>query len=381
MAEITTTERLPFPLAKPNPDTFVTQASEIGHNGKAVNEELTDFSDNIRDVRNKVQDVQEEGFHIGDGLGNEILRYNNNGFDVALVSEHLKELINGGRAKSITTSEDGLFFVDSQMNIVVKIDSEGINTIGRNNSGGNDALGDLRDNMSISYQFDTESNANYLFIRVFKNKIDGSTQYPHVVYEPRSTALEVAKKYKNCLVINAGIFDVSDNTPDGVVITKDGIIHDGATTTHQGCKPLVIDKNGNLSAVASGTTASSLVSQRVHGAVTGFVPIIENFEAVEMANTVDHYTQNAQRQIFGQFDNGDYGILTCEGRGGVASDGWTMAEAQAVCIKWGFKFAYNFDGGGSTETAFNEKQLNHVYEGNSGRKDPTFILFNGKTTY
>ena len=33
MAEITTTERLPFPLAKPNPETFVTQASEIGHNG------------------------------------------------------------------------------------------------------------------------------------------------------------------------------------------------------------------------------------------------------------------------------------------------------------------------------------------------------------
>lgn len=377
--------KLPFELEKPSSNEYVTQASEIGYGDKALDEELTESSDNIRDIKNKVQDVQEEGFHIADGSGNEILRYDGNGFDAALVSEHLKELINEGKAESINTSEDGLFFVDSQMNIVAKIDSEGINTIGRNNSGvdngGNDALGDLRDNMSISYQFDAESNANYLFIRVFRDKIDGSSQYPHVIYEPRSTALEVAKKYKNCLVINAGIFDVSDNTPDGVVITKDGIIHDGATTTHNGCKPLVIDKNGNLSAVASDTTASSLVSQRVHGAVTGFVPIIENFEAVEMANNVDHYTQNAQRQIFGQFDNGDYGILTCEGRGGVASDGWTMAEAQAVCIKWGFKFAYNFDGGGSTETAFNQKQLNHVYEGNSGRKDPTFILFNGKTTY
>ena len=40
MAEITITERLPFPLAKPNEDTFVTQASEIGHGDKPIAEEL-----------------------------------------------------------------------------------------------------------------------------------------------------------------------------------------------------------------------------------------------------------------------------------------------------------------------------------------------------
>ena len=36
MAEITTTERLPFPLAKPNPDTFVTQTDQIGHKGGSL---------------------------------------------------------------------------------------------------------------------------------------------------------------------------------------------------------------------------------------------------------------------------------------------------------------------------------------------------------
>lgn len=40
MAEITTTERLPFPLAKPNSDTFVTQASEIGHGNGSVADTL-----------------------------------------------------------------------------------------------------------------------------------------------------------------------------------------------------------------------------------------------------------------------------------------------------------------------------------------------------
>lgn len=46
MAEITTTERLPFPLAKPNPDTFVTKTSEIGHNGKPLDDVLEGL-DNI----------------------------------------------------------------------------------------------------------------------------------------------------------------------------------------------------------------------------------------------------------------------------------------------------------------------------------------------
>jgi hypothetical protein len=45
MAEITTTERLPFPLAKPNPDTFVTQASEIGHNNKSVADYISEIED------------------------------------------------------------------------------------------------------------------------------------------------------------------------------------------------------------------------------------------------------------------------------------------------------------------------------------------------
>lgn len=40
MAEITTTERLPFPLAKPNPDTYVTKASEIGYGDGSVEDAL-----------------------------------------------------------------------------------------------------------------------------------------------------------------------------------------------------------------------------------------------------------------------------------------------------------------------------------------------------
>ena len=50
MAEITTTERLPFPLAKPNPDTFVTKTSEIGHNGQPLDDVLEGFESNINTI-------------------------------------------------------------------------------------------------------------------------------------------------------------------------------------------------------------------------------------------------------------------------------------------------------------------------------------------
>lgn len=36
-------ERLPFELAKPSPDTFVTKTSELGHNGHPLDDVLEGF--------------------------------------------------------------------------------------------------------------------------------------------------------------------------------------------------------------------------------------------------------------------------------------------------------------------------------------------------
>ena len=45
MAEIQNTERLPFPLAKPNEDTFATKTSEIGHRGEPLEEVIEDLDE------------------------------------------------------------------------------------------------------------------------------------------------------------------------------------------------------------------------------------------------------------------------------------------------------------------------------------------------
>lgn len=240
---------------------------------------------------------------------------------------------------------------------------------------------DFIDNVDVDYEFDSESNANYTVIRVYKKKLDGSVQYPFV-YAPNGanagtkTALDIADDGWG-LAINAGVFDTNNNKPDGVVVQNGTVIQNTIASKHAGSMPLTIDSNGDLSYASAETTGSQIVANGIVSAVCGFTPIIVDYETYsESADTT-----NAQRQIIGQFGNGDYAIITCEGRGYDHSDGWTPSESVAVCKKLGLKFAYNLDGGGSTETVLAKKQINTIYENTTGRIVPTFIVFNGTNTF
>lgn len=253
---------------------------------------------------------------------------------------------------------------------------------------GNVAFRNFCDNIDVDYEYDSTSDANYTVIRIYKNKLDGTKQYPFV-YAPnginpcQKTSLEIANEDSYFLVANAGIFNTTTHVADGQLVENGIVLQNSSSATHSECRPLVIDENGDMSEALYNADANTLVANGAVSVVTGFMAIIKDFEKVPQSewNSVSHYTQNAQRQIIGQFGNGDYAIITCEGRGEENSDGWTIAEAQDICVKLGLRFAYNLDGGGSTETCIGKKMFNHVYEGTSGRKVPTFIVFNGKNTF
>ena len=140
--------------------------------------------------------------------------------------------------------------------------------------------------------------------------------------------------------------------------------------------PLVIKEKGELLYASAGVDAYGLVKQGAVSAVCGFMPIIIDGEAIpqEKWTNVPHYDKPHQRQIIGQSGD-EYIVITCEGRGYADSDGWTIEDAQRVCIKEGLTFAYNLDGGTSTETVVNGIQLNSVYERAEGRFASTFIVF------
>lgn len=250
------------------------------------------------------------------------------------------------------------------------------------------------ENVTVDFAYDTASATNYTVIRIYQTRVDGNKQFPFV-YAPNGTSagnkstLAMNRSDKWYIAINAGVFSIASamaghsnvNEPLGILIEDGTVLQNGpagyATTIR---KPLTIDSDGMLGCVADDADTATLIANGVVSAVCGFGSIIENYVPTDYTY-IPNYTAEAQRQIIGQFGNGDYAIITCEGNSYNHSDGWTIAEAVAVCQKLGLKFAYNLDGGGSTETVIGEKQLNTIYEGTSGRVVPTYIVFNGSDIF
>lgn len=236
--------------------------------------------------------------------------------------------------------------------------------------------------VDLNYYYDDNSDTFYSVLRVFKKKPDGSFQYPFV-RQPTSTgtvsAYDLASIEGWCLTINGGI-------GQGIVIENSTVIVDESAVYHAGAMPLTIDQNGDLGYESTDTAGrgSSIVASGIVSAVCGFFPIIDNYVDFNYP-TVDHASgsswEHAQRQIIGQFSNGDYCIITGEGRDNAHSTGFSMTDAQTVCKKLGLRFAYNLDGGGSTQTVLGLKNVNTVYEGTTGRKVESYIVFNGTDTY
>lgn len=235
-------------------------------------------------------------------------------------------------------------------------------------------------NLQLDYGF--ESGTFYSAIRIFKKRKDGSYQYPFT-RQPTSTgtmsAYDLASAEGWFLTINGGI-------GQGIVIQDSTVLVDESAVYHAGAMPLTINQNGDLGYWSADTAGkgSEMIASGIVSAVCGFFPIIVDYEDYDyptVDNTSDSSWEHAQRQIIGQFDNGDYCIITGEGRNFANSVGFSMTEAQTLCKKLGLKFAYCLDGGGSTQTVLGKKNVNHVYEGTTGRKIECYLVFNGTDTF
>lgn len=237
------------------------------------------------------------------------------------------------------------------------------------------------DNLSWYFGYDEDAETNYTMFRIYKQRTDGDKQYPFVRYiADKTTATELTENEGWLLAINAGI-------GEGLIIENSVVIQDTAASIQSGVLPLFIKNDGTLTFGEADTTGkgSTYVGQGVVSACCGFYPIIVDYEDYDYPPVPETEEipawYHAQRQIIGQFGNGDYCIITGEGRSYDNSVGLTMAQAQTLCKKLGLKFAYNLDGGGSTQTAYGGRHVNLIYEGTSGRKRSTFIVFNGTDSF
>lgn len=237
------------------------------------------------------------------------------------------------------------------------------------------------DNLEWYFDYDADAQTNYTMFRIYQKRTDEEKQYPFVRnLTTRTTAMDLVKSEGWLLAVNGGI-------GEGLVIENSQVITDEAASYQSGVLPLFIKNDGSLTFGPADTTGkgSTYVGQGVVSACCGFYPIIVDYDDYDYP-TVPHTEElpewyHAQRQIIGQFGNGDYAIITGEGRSYDNSVGLTMADAQTLCKKLGLKFAYNLDGGGSTQTVYGRRYVNSIYEGTSGRKRNSFIVFNGTDSF
>lgn len=248
------------------------------------------------------------------------------------------------------------------------------------------------DNYSVSYGRYGSPGANYTLVRVFQTKTDGTKQYPFVFAPAGANAgtqsvLEMNASRNFPIAINAGFFDTTTIKPKGTVIKDSTLIQQGdetlTTWEKANCMTLTINNQGELGYAAYSASGSTLISNGMVSALLAFCPIVIDYEDASETISCD-YLQNdadAQRQVIGQFGNGDYAIITSEARTFQNSTGLTIPQMTTLCLSLGLKFAFALDGGGSAQTVLLHKHLNSIYERNVGRIVPTFIVFNGSTTY
>lgn len=243
----------------------------------------------------------------------------------------------------------------------------------------------IADNMLINYYYD--NNTWYSVIRIFKQKIDGSYEYPFVrVTDTGYAPCELREREAWDIIINSGM----TGNAKGLEIQNGVVIRDTQPIDAQGRLPLLINSNGDLSYYDNPDTTgkgAQIVASGIISAIVGWFPIIVNYNNFAYPTGLYDATQRSQMQILGQYANGDYCIITSSARNYMHSTGFTMSEMQTKCKNMGLKFAYAFDGGGSVQTMYGQKRVTDIWVNDDnitsgiGRKRTNFIVFNGKSTY
>jgi exopolysaccharide biosynthesis protein len=250
---------------------------------------------------------------------------------------------------------------------------------------------------SLYVEYGRIDGATYNFVRIPKVSNDGATIKPVVALTSddgslnggKCSPLTYSKKNNLQFTINAGLFDMSAMVPvgqtiiDGVSITNTPMADDnGVPISDTECYPLCIDAEGNLSAPYDRhIDTAAMIADGVKYAITGWGKLVDNFVIAqsEIDAEIVHKNKKYSRQCIGQFENGDYCVLTAWG-GSYDTNyqneaGLSYEECARILVEHGVKFAYSLDGGGSAATVIKRRQISPIYQGISGRNVPSVIYF------
>lgn len=250
-----------------------------------------------------------------------------------------------------------------------------------------------------SYKRDETTGAFYTHLVIPQINSKGEKQYPFVIWPNypnggTESAYPIALREDYEVIINAGRYSepygagvAVTGLPRGTVIQNSIVLQQGDSGNSSPTMDWVLTINnvGVLGYARYSDSAATMVANGIVSAVSGFIPILSNYMAIDDIETTDisyiTRTDDTQHQVLGQYDNGDYAVITTEGRGYQGGNWFTMKQLQTLCKELGLKFAFSLDGGGSAETIIGKKQFNPFYDNDYGRVNPTFIIFNGTTQF
>lgn len=262
-------------------------------------------------------------------------------------------------------------------------------------------LNGFQDLIRYEYRRDEETGAFYTTVFVPQTDENGNKQYPFTIWPNypnggTESPLQMNRRLKFLVAINGtGIAQpwgpgvTVSGGPLGTVIQNGVVLREYAEGDFSTVnRTLTIDANGTLGYEALSVTGAQLVARGIVSTASGYFPIVYDFEDIDEREpdlaekmTDTQCTSDGQRQVLCQYENGDYLIITSEGRGGGGGGFFTFKQMQRLCKQYGVKFAYMLDGGGSAQTVVGDKPLNHIYENTYGRVMPTYIVFNGTTAF
>lgn len=264
----------------------------------------------------------------------------------------------------------------------------------------------FEDLITYEYKRDATTGALYYVVRIPQTDAKGNKQYPFVIWPNypnggKESPLRMNRRCRFLVAMNAGaVYEPykypQTGLPIGTVVENGVALRDpfknytqDSDITGSG-RILTIDGNGKLDYVNLHVRAEEMANNGIVSAVYGGFPLIYNYNNFDeldqrIANFFNsdyaNTNANAQKQMFCQYENGDYLILTAEGRGWGGGGYFTYRQMQTLARQYGVKFAWSCDGGGSASTIVGTKQLNNIYENTDGRPNACFLVFNGTTEF
>lgn len=108
-----------------------TQVKQIAQNTASLAELGLMVEEVAQEISNHHPQTEEKGFFVTDSQNNVGMKYDDEGLDFAKISEHAIEILKkkelgGGTPNVVQTKESGFFVVDEGLNVGVRVDNDGV---------------------------------------------------------------------------------------------------------------------------------------------------------------------------------------------------------------------------------------------------------------